>query len=245
MVRVGGGWVALDEFLVKNDPCRAKGRTNLELREQFILADGVSQSMTPFKPKPSPNSSQSSQSGGSSFIHSAGSIPSTGPITKVREKSERSVPMRQRRTSGQADTSSDYSGPSFSETDSFGGRSARARTTPTSNSRLTPGGPSSKSSSRAGSRPSSRPNSRPPSRAGSDLSAESVEAYRNSCRTPTGTARRRTPGPRSASNARSGPTPVGTSKIPSIKRTPSFGSSSSRSKATDEDGRPRERERWK
>lgn len=22
MVRVGGGWVALDEFLVKNDPCR-------------------------------------------------------------------------------------------------------------------------------------------------------------------------------------------------------------------------------
>lgn len=24
MVRVGGGWVALDEFLVKNDPCRGK-----------------------------------------------------------------------------------------------------------------------------------------------------------------------------------------------------------------------------
>lgn len=22
MVRVGGGWVALDEFLLKNDPCR-------------------------------------------------------------------------------------------------------------------------------------------------------------------------------------------------------------------------------
>lgn len=22
MVRVGGGWVALDEFLIKNDPCR-------------------------------------------------------------------------------------------------------------------------------------------------------------------------------------------------------------------------------
>ncbi len=22
MVRVGGGWMALDEFLVKNDPCR-------------------------------------------------------------------------------------------------------------------------------------------------------------------------------------------------------------------------------
>merc|ERR1719175_515768 len=51
MVRVGGGWMALDEFLVKNDPCRAKGRTNVELREQFTLAPGVSQSMTAFKEK--------------------------------------------------------------------------------------------------------------------------------------------------------------------------------------------------
>lgn len=24
MVRVGGGWMALDEFLVKNDPCRGE-----------------------------------------------------------------------------------------------------------------------------------------------------------------------------------------------------------------------------
>jgi len=24
MVRVGGGWVSLDEFLIKNDPCRGK-----------------------------------------------------------------------------------------------------------------------------------------------------------------------------------------------------------------------------
>lgn len=28
MVRVGGGWVALDEFLVKNDPCRGKFSLN-------------------------------------------------------------------------------------------------------------------------------------------------------------------------------------------------------------------------
>ncbi|CAI5769621.1 dystonin isoform X21 [Podarcis lilfordi] len=72
MVRVGGGWMALDEFLVKNDPCRvhhhgskmlrsesnssittqptiAKGRTNMELREKFILADGASQSMAAFR----------------------------------------------------------------------------------------------------------------------------------------------------------------------------------------------------
>ncbi|XP_058032815.1 dystonin isoform X16 [Ahaetulla prasina] len=49
MVRVGGGWMALDEFLVKNDPCRAKGRTNMELREKFMLADGPSQSMAAFR----------------------------------------------------------------------------------------------------------------------------------------------------------------------------------------------------
>ncbi|XP_070589122.1 microtubule-actin cross-linking factor 1-like isoform X10 [Erythrolamprus reginae] len=49
MVRVGGGWMALDEFLVKNDPCRAKGRTNMELREKFMLADGPSQSMSAFR----------------------------------------------------------------------------------------------------------------------------------------------------------------------------------------------------
>lgn len=50
----------------------AKGRTNIELREQFILADGVSQSMSAFKSKPSSSSSQRSAS-----------LSSAGPITKV------------------------------------------------------------------------------------------------------------------------------------------------------------------
>jgi len=87
MVRVGGGWMALDEFLVKNDPCRAKGRTNVELREQFTLASGVSQSMTPFKSKPRDRSPSGSISGESQR-------PSvSGPITKIKEKSERSLPM--------------------------------------------------------------------------------------------------------------------------------------------------------
>uniref|UniRef100_A0A8C8S1E8 Dystonin n=1 Tax=Pelusios castaneus TaxID=367368 RepID=A0A8C8S1E8_9SAUR len=49
MVRVGGGWMALDEFLVKNDPCRAKGRTNMELREKFILADAANQNVAAFR----------------------------------------------------------------------------------------------------------------------------------------------------------------------------------------------------
>ncbi|XP_034465448.1 dystonin isoform X9 [Hippoglossus hippoglossus] len=72
MVRVGGGWMALDEFLVKNDPCRAKGRTNLELREKFILPEGTTQVMASFRYRgrrsrpssrgASPNRSTSSQS---------------------------------------------------------------------------------------------------------------------------------------------------------------------------------------
>ena len=51
---------------------KAKGRTNIELREQFILADGVSQSMSAFRHKLSSSSSQRS-----------GSLSSAGPITKV------------------------------------------------------------------------------------------------------------------------------------------------------------------
>ncbi|XP_017164339.1 dystonin isoform X15 [Poecilia reticulata] len=94
MVRVGGGWMALDEFLVKNDPCRvhhhgskmlrsesnssitqspiAKGRTNMELREKFILPEGATQVMASFRYRgrrsrpssrgASPNRSTSSQS---------------------------------------------------------------------------------------------------------------------------------------------------------------------------------------
>jgi len=59
MVRVGGGWQALDEFLVKNDPCRAKGRTNTELREKFILSDNVvGQGMSSFTTRPSAASSR-------------------------------------------------------------------------------------------------------------------------------------------------------------------------------------------
>jgi len=86
MVRVGGGWAALDEFLVKNDPCRARGRTNVELREQFTLAAGISQNMTPFK-------ARASVSGASPDSSSTGRLSMSGPITKIKEKSERSLPM--------------------------------------------------------------------------------------------------------------------------------------------------------
>lgn len=60
----------------------AKGRTNVELREQFILAQGVSQSMSPFVSKsPSGSSGSSSYSGASWSTRSPSSA--TGPITKV------------------------------------------------------------------------------------------------------------------------------------------------------------------
>jgi hypothetical protein len=35
-VRVGGGWCALDEFLVKNDPCR--GRSSHPLGKSELIA---------------------------------------------------------------------------------------------------------------------------------------------------------------------------------------------------------------
>ncbi|XP_010176308.2 microtubule-actin cross-linking factor 1-like, partial [Antrostomus carolinensis] len=84
MVRVGGGWMALDEFLVKNDPCRARGRTNLELREKFILPEGASQGMTPFrsrgrrsKPSSRAASPTRSSSSASQSNHSCDSMPSS------------------------------------------------------------------------------------------------------------------------------------------------------------------------
>ena len=67
------------KVLIPFSPNLAKGRTNVELREQFTLASGVSQSMTAFKSKSkaeaSPNSSVSSQSGQRPSM--------SGPITKV------------------------------------------------------------------------------------------------------------------------------------------------------------------
>ncbi|XP_064211548.1 dystonin isoform X36 [Tribolium castaneum] len=184
MVRVGGGWVALDEFLIKNDPCRvtlvlplphpdipdqhepwcplAKGRTNIELREQFILADGVSQTMTAFKPK----TSASSPASGSS----ASSLRTPqGPITKVRERSARSVPMgslpRTSKSSLSAGTPD-----SLSDNESSAFRTPRK---PSYRSTMTPGG--SRSNSRPASRTGSRPGSKPPSRHGSNLSLDSTD----------------------------------------------------------------------
>ncbi|KRX18892.1 Dystonin [Trichinella nelsoni] len=83
MVRVGGGWQTFQEFMSKNDPCRAKGRTNLELREQFILPEGGSQAVWLFRRKNIKPEKAAKLSSGTSY----------GPVTKIREKTERSMPM--------------------------------------------------------------------------------------------------------------------------------------------------------
>ena len=57
----------------------AKGRTNVELREQFTLASGVSQSMTPFKSKPRGDRGESPTSSVSGDTRNG----MQGPITKV------------------------------------------------------------------------------------------------------------------------------------------------------------------
>ncbi|KAM4701985.1 microtubule-actin cross-linking factor 1 [Discoglossus pictus] len=117
MVRVGGGWMALDEFLVKNDPCRvhhpgnklkrsdsvssiARGRTNLELREKFILPEGVSQGMTPFrsrgrrsKPSSRTASPTRSSSSASQSNHSCTSVPSS-PATPASGSKTPQQPSR-------------------------------------------------------------------------------------------------------------------------------------------------------
>ncbi|XP_060914958.1 microtubule-actin cross-linking factor 1 isoform X1 [Labrus mixtus] len=128
MVRVGGGWMALDEFLVKNDPCRvqhpglkilrsdssssissrivtvtpgyfccrARGRTNLELREKFILPEGASQGLAAFRSrgrrsKPGSRNASPTRSS-SSASHSGASLPSapSAPATPTASASSRS-----------------------------------------------------------------------------------------------------------------------------------------------------------
>ncbi|KAJ3610723.1 hypothetical protein NHX12_022814 [Muraenolepis orangiensis] len=79
MVRVGGGWMALDEFLVKNDPCRAKGRTNLELREKFMLPEGTTQIMASFRYRGRRSSRPSSRAASPNRSTSSHSCPAPAP----------------------------------------------------------------------------------------------------------------------------------------------------------------------
>ncbi|KHN76670.1 Dystonin [Toxocara canis] len=104
MVRVGGGWVALDEFLHKHDPCRAKGRTNIEMQRGFyddVRPRSVFDTMKTFtKSSRSTPNRDISMASAESLIGQSRFSSTPGPITKIREKTERSMPMYSvRRTS--------------------------------------------------------------------------------------------------------------------------------------------------
>lgn len=89
--------------------------------------------------------------------------------------------------------------------------------------------------SRPSSRPPSRPSSRPPSRAASDLSADNVDSYRSRKMGSSG-AKQRTP---SASSQTSGRGSASGTRIPTVRRTPSFTNSNKPEPIK------KERERWK
>jgi dystonin len=120
MVRVGGGWMALDEFLVKNDPCRAKGKTNIELREKFHLAEGVSQTMTSFKsrttagrPVPAGGSQAGSATTGSSGCSSSTASSRTPkhclhPDSEVKQIMTRTTPLSAARGGARASRSTGH-----------------------------------------------------------------------------------------------------------------------------------------
>ncbi|XP_074009915.1 dystonin isoform X4 [Numenius arquata] len=124
MVRVGGGWMALDEFLVKNDPCRAKGRTNVELREKFILADGASQSMAAFRPRgrrsrpssrgasPNRSTSLSSQAGQAAAPQAVATSTPKTPHHLTRNYSKPWLTNSKTSTPSKPPESSDYQGSS-------------------------------------------------------------------------------------------------------------------------------------
>ncbi|XP_064010405.1 plectin [Pogoniulus pusillus] len=78
MVRVGGGWIALDEFLVKNDPCRVKGRTNLKINERYLSSDAFGATKGAGTPaSPSPKALSPSRSSSSLSLYSSASAPSS------------------------------------------------------------------------------------------------------------------------------------------------------------------------
>ncbi|XP_032538443.1 dystonin isoform X27 [Chiroxiphia lanceolata] len=230
MVRVGGGWMALDEFLVKNDPCRvhhhgskmlrsesnssittqptiAKGRTNVELREKFILADGASQSMAAFRPRgrrsrpssrgASPNRSTSLSSQAGQAAAAQGVATSTPKGTPIQGSKLR-LPGY---LSGKGFQSGEDSG--ILSTAATRVRAQFAET------RRTPSRPGSRAGSKAGSRSSSR--------RGSDASDFDISEIQSVCsdmsETVPATSR---PTPRAGSR----PGSAKPSKIPTPQRRP-------------------------
>ncbi|XP_063629073.1 dystonin isoform X7 [Cydia splendana] len=190
MVRVGGGWVALDEFLVKNDPCRAEEfleqlkpifealRQREELPCSYPLHVGSTHGTKQAFIYGHSRSQGSTTPGAHHYTHHHGYQPSPG-YHWVRERTARSVPMSGG-VQGRASRSSLSAGTpdSLSDNEAASGLGARYRKPSVPRSTLTPGG------SRPGSRPGSRTGSKPPSRHGSNLSLDSTDDVLTPSRIP-------------------------------------------------------------
>ncbi|KAF9423413.1 hypothetical protein HW555_001222, partial [Spodoptera exigua] len=191
MVRVGGGWVALDEFLVKNDPCRAEEfmeqlrpifealRQREELPCSYPLHVGSTHGTKQAFIYGHSRSQGSTTPGAHHYSHHHGYQPSPG-YHWVRERTARSVPMSAGGVAGRASRSSLSAGTpdSLSDNEAASGLGARYKKSSVPRSTLTPGG------SRPGSRPGSRAGSKPPSRHGSNLSLDSTDDVSTPSRIP-------------------------------------------------------------
>uniref|UniRef100_A0AAR2JH65 Dystonin n=1 Tax=Pygocentrus nattereri TaxID=42514 RepID=A0AAR2JH65_PYGNA len=246
MVRVGGGWMALDEFLVKNDPCRvhhhgskmlrsesnssitqspiAKGRTNVELREKFILPEGTTQVMASFRYRgrrsrpssrgASPNRSNSSHSCPAQPNPAAPGASKTPHLTRNYDKpwltnSKSATPLKSSDSfeSQGSDAIWCYSADLTTVSNSLSVSCCLPEVNTVEKSRLGP--------SKNPSRPGSKAGSRGSSRRGSDASDFDISDIQSVCsdmsETVTDSGR---PTPRSASRQRGGKP----SKIPTPQR---------------------------
>ncbi|XP_032299402.1 dystonin isoform X29 [Coturnix japonica] len=231
MVRVGGGWMALDEFLVKNDPCRvhhhgskmlrsesnssittqptiAKGRTNVELREKFILADGASQSMAAFRPRgrrSRPSSRGASPNRSTSLSSQAGQAAASSQAVATSTPKGTPIQGSKLRLPGYLSGKGFHSGEDSGILSTAATR-VRAQFAET---RRTPSRPGSRAGSKAGSRSSSR--------RGSDASDFDISEIQSVCsdmsETVPATSR---PTPRAGSR----PGSAKPSKIPTPQRRP-------------------------
>uniref|UniRef100_A0A2K6H058 Dystonin n=1 Tax=Propithecus coquereli TaxID=379532 RepID=A0A2K6H058_PROCO len=228
MVRVGGGWMALDEFLVKNDPCRvhhhgskmlrsesnssitttqptiAKGRTNMELREKFILADGASQGMAAFRPRgrrSRPSSRGASPNRSASVSSQAGQAASPQvPATSTPKGTP--IQGSKLRLPGYLSGKSFHSG---EDSGLITTAAARVRTQ-FADSKKTPSRPGSRAGSKAGSRASSR--------RGSDASDFDISEIQSVCSDVEAVPQTHRPTPRAGSR----PSTAKPSKIPTPQR---------------------------
>ncbi|XP_039384226.1 dystonin isoform X2 [Mauremys reevesii] len=267
MVRVGGGWMALDEFLVKNDPCRvhhhgskmlrsesnssitaqptiAKGRTNMELREKFILADAASQNVAAFRPRgrrsrpssrgasPNRSASISSQAGqGASPQAVATSTPKT-PHHLTRNYGKPWLTNCKTSTPSKPSESSEYQGSSSEGTPIQGSKlrlpgylSGKGFHSGEDNSLISTAATrvraqfadTRRTPSRPGSRAGSKAGSRSSSRRGSDASDFDISEIQSVCSDTSETVHNASrPQPRAGSRPASGKP----SKIPTPQRRP-------------------------